>query len=198
MLCEWFKNLWIAGNNNGKSLCEIEETIHRKWHRCYLYGTIVVHERRTAEKSECIVIDTAPKSDNNLQEGLLQLHYNDHWVEIIAVLRLQENFVSKQAIPSKKHLSDENGSNDLNLTGSPLRDTCNIDYIDDSMDQSLGWTYFWAEEDETYRPIPFIRAQYVRTAAINWILFRRRNSLNVNFIFQTNSERDHHGSRGSW
>lgn len=61
----------------------------------------------------------------------------------------------------QKIVSNENSSNDLNLTGSPLRDTCDIDYIDDSMDSLLDWNNLWTEEDETYHPISLIRAQYV-------------------------------------
>lgn len=76
---------------------------------------------------------------------------------------LQEHFMPTQTKSklTKKKVSNENNSNDLNLTGSPLRDTCDIDYINESMDSSLGWNNLWAEEDESYRPISIIRAQYV-------------------------------------
>lgn len=98
-----------------------------------------------------------------MQEGWCESSFHNSLVALIVnvVFHLQENFLPKQTKLLKKTASDENNSNDLNLTGSPLRDTCDIDYINDSMDSLLGWNYLWTEEDETYRPISIIRAQYV-------------------------------------
>lgn len=66
--------------------------------------------------------------------------------------------------PSKllsKQASNEHDSRNLNLTGSPLRDTCDIDCINESMDSLLGWNYAWTEEEESYHPLPISRSQYV-------------------------------------
>lgn len=48
---------------------------------------------------------------------------------------------------------------DLNLTGSPLRDNCEIDYIEEDVELASSWNNLWSEYDETYRAVPIARAQ---------------------------------------
>lgn len=49
---------------------------------------------------------------------------------------------------------------DLDLTGSPLRDDCEIDYIEDT-DLANSWMNLWSENDESFHAVPIIRAQLV-------------------------------------
>lgn len=186
---------FILNRRNGKSLCEIEEKIHWKWHWCHLQWAIVVREFSFAEKRNGDVIETTTKSYPRLQEGKCNMHsFVEAQCWSLSVFHLQEHFMPAQSKLTKKRVPNEDSSNDLNLTGSPLRDTCDIDYINDSVDSFLGWNNLWTEEDESFRPISIVRAQYVWIADshIEMILM-----LMTTFL-QTNSEWNMSRPRGTW
>lgn len=54
----------------------------------------------------------------------------------------------------------ENKIIDLDLTGTPLEDDCNIDVMDISFDTNKNDSNQWSRDEETYSLIPLNKARY--------------------------------------
>lgn len=66
--------------------------------------------------------------------------------------------------PQKMHVERKKPTNErdlLNLTGSPLKDSCCFDSINESFSEPIESTKLWTDLEETYHPIKFSQAQYV-------------------------------------
>lgn len=61
---------------------------------------------------------------------------------------------------------------DLNLTGSPLKDSCEIDYIDDLLEDGLISLNSWTDEEESYQCISLQAAQYGNNHHLAFCLFQ--------------------------
>lgn len=79
-------------------------------------------------------------------------------------------------------LRDE--SDQLNLTGSPLKDSCNFEQLSESFSEEFSKQNAWKDEEEKYHTISLSDAQYVSFfLLLNFKDKYKLHRLHIDFIF---------------